>query len=242
MDSCTLLTEAVSLFGRSNVFAVGFNYGQKHAVELKAAEDVAEHFGVLYTRIDLPRIFAGAGSTLVDADAPIEDIGLGSYQELAARHGAQPTVVPNRNMNFIAMAVTYALTVDAGKVYVAVHGDDAHNYHYPDCRPEFIDAMTEAIHVATSGKVFLEAPYVHISKADIVMRAAVVNAPLALTHSCYKGEQPACGKCATCVERIEAFRTAGYIDPIPYAEEIPWPTGANPGFLKSSPRNGAAYR
>ena len=187
------------------------------SLELEHAKEVADWEEVAFETIHLPDIFAGAGSSLMkDQDVEI----IGNYQELAARFGSQPTVVPNRNMNFISMMTTYALTHDVGHIYLGAHAGDAAAYHYPDCRPAFTGAMAAAIEIATEGAVLLEAPFNYMSKGEIVSKAAELQSPLQLTMSCYNGQEPACGKCATCIERLHAFEEAGYQDPIRYVNNV----------------------
>src|SRR5690606_34553449 len=112
----------------------------KHAIELEQAKEICEVMGIKHSIIELPQIFAGFGSTLIDTRVDVETMN--TYADLAKAYGAQPTVVPNRNMNFIAQAVTIALTKGLGRVILGVHAGDAANYHYPDCTPEFIGAMS----------------------------------------------------------------------------------------------------
>lgn len=214
MDSTTLLKWAIDKYGKGNVHAVLFNYGQKHKTELDQAMLICAWLEVSFDLLQLPLIFAGAGSTLVDASTQVEIVG--SYEELAARYGSQPTVVPNRNMNFLAMATTIALTKGLNRVLIGAHAGDAANYHYPDCRPAFNGAMAAAIDLATEGQVSLEAPFNWMDKGEIVSLAYRILAPLELSQSCYNGRRPACGKCATCLERINAFNEAGFYDPIDY--------------------------
>lgn len=217
MDSATLLSWAIHLHGRDKVHAVSFHYGQRHSAELLHARQIANYEEVPHEIIILPEIFAGAGSSLM-GDQDVEIIG--SYQELAARFGSQPTVVPNRNMNFIAMMTTVALTKGVGHIYIGAHAGDAAAYHYPDCRPSFNGAMAAAIDIATEGAVVLEAPFNYLSKGQIVEKAAHLGAPLSMSLSCYNGAEPACGKCATCHERLQAFEEAGYVDPISYVGSV----------------------
>lgn len=214
MDSATLLGEQVLKWGAGNIRAIAFNYGQRHSNELMHAQAVANFYSVEFDLIGLPNIFSGGKSSLM-GDTDVEAIG--TYKELADRHGSQPTVVPNRNMNFIAMMVTFALVQGKGHVVLGAHAGDANNFHYPDCRAAFNGAMAAAIEIATEGQISLEVPFNFMSKGDIVVRAAEIHAPLSLTMSCYKGLDPACGECATCHERVGAFIEAGYQDPIEYA-------------------------
>ena len=228
LDSTTVLMQAIQDFGRDNVYARSFNYGQKHSLELRQAKEICEVLSVNWAVIQLPQIFAGAGSTLMDSDSSVQMMG--SYEELEKKYGAQPTVVPNRNMWIIAACVTTALVEGVDNVMLGVHGTDSANYHYPDCTPMFIGAMCAATEIGNSGQVRLTAPYNTWSKGRIVLEGAGLGAPYHLTQSCYSGVRPACGKCATCHERIAAFEEAGYIDPIAYAIPINWSPGLVRGY------------
>lgn len=222
IDSTVVLAEAVRRYGRKNVLAASFSYGQKHAIELEQAEAICEWYGVEHVHIELPKIFKGAGSTLMDDDSPLQMMG--SYAELEKKYGAQPTVVPNRNMNIIANCITLAIVHGLDRVMLGVHGTDSANYHYPDCTPMFIGAMMAACEIGNSSQVQLEAPFNTWSKTDIVAYGAELKVPAHLTQSCYSGVRPACGKCATCHERIEAFTGAGFVDPIDYDAKMIWST------------------
>lgn len=224
IDSTTVLAEAIDRYTSKNVVAVSFDYGQKHKIELDQAQLIAKHYHVTHVIVDLPRIFSGAGSTLIDDDAEVETMG--SYDELNKRYGAQPTVVPNRNMNIIANCVTVSLTYGLNRVMLGVHGTDSENYHYPDCTPMFIGAMSAAVEIGNSGNVRLEAPFNTWSKTEIIRRAAELDVPAELTQSCYRGERPQCGQCATCHERIIAFGEAKFVDPVEYASSVVWPDDA----------------
>ena len=124
------------------------------------------------------------------------------------------TVVPFRNGIMLAIATGIAESHELKRVYIANHGGD--HTIYPDCRPEFIDAMDKATSAGTFVDVRVEAPYTNISKADIVRRGTILGIDYAKTWSCYKGSEIHCGKCGTCVERKEAFADAGVEDPTEY--------------------------
>lgn len=224
LDSTSCLAYAVHEHGAENVTAVSFNYGQKHTVELECARDVANHFHVDHRIITLPRIFGDAGSTLVEGGGETPHM---TYKEIEETQGVSPTYVPFRNANLISMATTVAVslvegTEDHAFVYAGVHSEDARNWAYPDCSPEFIGAMANAIYVGTYGKVRLVTPLEWMMKKDVVMFGLKYGAPFALTHSCYEGQRPACGLCPTCVERIEAFKSNGLCDPIQYVIPVDW--------------------
>lgn len=221
MDSAVTLAHAVNTHPFDEPrYAYAFDYGQKHRSELGKAKMVADYFNVPFAVIELPKIFSGAGSSLMDADVQVE--ALGSYDEIAARFGSQPTVVPNRNMMFISCLITLALTRNVGKVYLGVHAGDHDQWHYPDCSPGFVGAMTAAAFIGNDGQILLDAPFIHAKKSGLVLMGAELNAPLHMTQSCYNGQDPACGTCSTCIERIQAFEEAGYEDPIPYRVDVKW--------------------
>ena len=220
LDSTTCL--AMALRAADDVETVTFYYGQKHKSELEAAKRVADYYAVAHHIIDLPQIFAGTSSTLVEANQ-IDNPRM-SYQEIEEVVGesVSPTYVPYRNGNLLSMATTLALVRNADTVWAGMHAEDAAHWAYPDCTPEFLGAMANAIYVGSYRKVRLVTPLQWHSKADIVRVGTQLQAPYHLTLSCYDGITPACGTCPTCVGRINAFRANGLADPIPYAIDIEW--------------------
>lgn len=204
LDSTTLLYEER---GRVAV-AVTFDYGSNHAArEIACARRHCALLGVEQVVIDLAfmkRYFASA--LLVGADA----VPTGSYGEGNMRS----TVVPFRNGIMLSVACGLAESRGLGRVLIANHGGD--HAIYPDCRPEFVEAMDAAMRAGTYEGVELAAPYTAMSKADIVRRGAALGIDYADTYSCYKGGGRHCGRCGTCTERREAFRLAGVTDPTQY--------------------------
>lgn len=214
MDSTALTSELVAGHGAENVQAVGINYGQKHARELQSAQRVADHLGVPYDVIDLSVLARSLTSALTgNGDVPH---GHYSASNMAA------TVVPNRNAIMLMVAVGIASSRGLDAVYTAVHAGD--HPIYPDCRPEFVAAASEAARLGTAGMgdIEIRAPFVDINKADIVTRGHQAEAPFDLTWSCYQGGELHCGKCGTCVERAEAFAIAGVPDPTRYETANFW--------------------
>ena len=190
---------------------LSFNYGQRHLKELGYAAKCAAALCVPHDVIDLSSIASLLkGSSLTD-NIPVPE---GHY----AAPNMAATVVPNRNA--IMLAVAYAAAVAEGAEIVAagVHAGD--HPIYPDCRPGFIRAFDEMERQATEGYgapgLHLYAPFVEMSKADIVALGAALLVPYADTWSCYKGDIAHCGVCGTCVERREAFQLAGVTDPTIY--------------------------
>lgn len=209
LDSTVLASQVLA--DGDLVEAVSIHYGQRHARELDAAAAVAERLGVRHDVVDLQALRRHlTGSALTD-DVPVPE---GHYAEDSMR----ATVVPNRNAIMLAVAAGIAVARGIGRVVTAVHAGD--HYVYPDCRPEFIDAMSAACVLGTAGfgDVRVDAPFVAMSKAGIVRVGERVGAPMGLSWSCYRGGDVHCGRCGTCVERVEAFRVAGVVDPTVYAD------------------------
>lgn len=231
LDSTVALAEAIDLHGNvlsgeEHVMAVSFSYGQKHTRELDHATQVAGYYGIRHRVVDLPQIFAGTDSVLVAANQkPMPEM---SYAEIEDTFGVSPTYVPYRNGNLLSMATTVAMveggpnTGDTIELWAGMHAEDAHNWAYPDCTPEFLGAMANAIYVGTYFQVRFVTPHMWRTKAEVVRRGLDLAAPLDMTMSCYEGTEPACGTCPTCVGRINAFRAVGEVDPILYAIDIDW--------------------
>ena len=192
---------------------LGFNYNQKHRVELDFARQCATDLSAEFDIVDLSgfsRLIGG--SALTD-------------ESIAVPHGhyAAPnmavTVVPNRNAIFLALAYGVAVAERASRVAIGVHGGD--HFVYPDCRPDFIEQFEKAEVLGTSGfaagDLELFAPFLETDKTGIVRVGADLGVPFEKTWSCYEGGAVHCGQCGTCVERIEAFRDAGVFDPTVYA-------------------------
>jgi 7-cyano-7-deazaguanine synthase len=223
LDSTTCAALAVYEYGFEDVLGLTLHYGQKHAVELDAAAEVAAYLGIEHVMRQLPPVFGGGGSALM-GEAAMPEL---TYEELGESFGVSPTYVPFRNGNLLSAATALAMSRFVGEtpgegdavaeVWAGMHGEDAHNWAYPDCTPEFLGAMANAIYIGTYRKVRLVTPLMWDTKAEVVTKGLAVGAPFALTHSCYQGARPACGTCPTCVGRIEAFRLNGLEDPIPYA-------------------------
>jgi 7-cyano-7-deazaguanine synthase len=194
---------------------ISFDYGQRHRKELDYAARAAAALGVPHHVIDIRPIGMHlTGSALTD-DVAVPD---GHYAEETMKI----TVVPNRNAIMLTIAFGLAAAQGAEAVAVAVHGGD--HFIYPDCRPGFIDSFQVMQDHALDGyaNVRLQAPFVTISKADIVAEGARHGTPFADTWSCYKGGAHHCGRCGTCVERREAFHLAGVADPTVYEDPDFW--------------------
>ncbi len=195
------------------VLALSVDYGQRHRVELERAAELARGLGVRHEVADLrPMARLLSGSSLTD---PGIDVPQGHYEAQSMR----ATVVPNRNMILLAVAGGWAIAQGADAVAYAAHAGD--HAIYPDCRPVFADAVAQALALADWRELRLLRPFVHLTKARIVARAAELRVPLDRTWSCYRGGDRHCGACGTCVERREAFLLAGVEDPTGYEPDAP---------------------
>ena len=212
VDSSTLLGMCVAQ--GYEVHAVLFTYGSKHnSYEEKAVEKVIAHYQkesvhpITFSKIDLSTVFALSGSHLLSNGGEIPE---GHYEAPSMVQ----TVVPCRNLVFASVLASIAESVGASQVLLGVHAGD--HVIYSDCREEFVEALDEAVQLATDGRVSVVAPYVNSTKAGIVGQGLRYEVPYELTRSCYKAQEIACGKCGTCVERLEAFAVHNVKDPIEY--------------------------
>jgi len=211
MDSGTCLRIACDQFDRS-VIGISVDYGQRHVKEMEFAKRQCVYSSVEHRVIDAPH---PPESMLTNADIEVPSI---SYDEIK---GVSPTYVPFRNGLLLSIIAGIAQDMeDCEAIYFGAHSEDAENWAYPDCTPEFIGAMANAIYIGTYHKVRLHTPLQWLMKTDIVELGNKVGTPWHLTWSCYKGEEKHCGVCPTCISRREAFITAGIKDPTEYAEDL----------------------
>lgn len=207
MDSYTLLHHALAGGGR--VYALSFDYGQRHNRELDSARAVCERLGIEHRVVDITAV-----QQLLQGSALTDDISVpeGHYREATMK----ATVVPNRNMVLLSLAIGYAVSEEADSVWYGAHGGD--HAIYPDCRPRFIEAMDHAASLANYHPVRVEAPYMSLSKGEILAEGLAMGLNYAETWTCYNGRERACGRCSACVERLEAFSENGVTDPLMYEE------------------------
>jgi 7-cyano-7-deazaguanine synthase len=228
MDSTALLGGMIGIGYRVDALAV--DYGQRHHRELRAARNVAAHYGTRFDVADLSGLSRLlTGSALTDQSVPVPE---GHYADESMRS----TVVPNRNAILIMIAAGVAAARGAQYVATAVHAGD--HPVYPDCRPEFLHAADEAAAAGTAGHgdVHVVAPFIAMTKTDIARTGAADGVPFHLTWSCYQGGAVHCGRCGTCTERIEAFERAGLTDPTEYADLRPTTPGPT---LNTPPATGS---
>ena len=213
VDSTTCLGIAVKKYGAEEVLALSVYYGQKHSRELEAAEKIAAHYGVQLKKLDLALIFADSDCSLLtgsDKEIPME-----SYSEQLRETGGAPvsTYVPFRNGLFLSSAASIALSHGCEVIYYGAHSDDAAGNAYPDCSSDFNDAINRAIYLGSGCQLRVEAPFIGLTKAQVVKKGLELNVPYELTWSCYEGSGRPCGKCGTCIDRAAAFAANGVEDP-----------------------------
>jgi len=217
IDSSVALRIAYADFG-GKVEAVSINYGQRHMKEIEYAGRTCAQVGdIKHVVLDLPNC---GGAMLTDLSIPIPDI---KYDDIK---GVSPTYVPFRNGLMLSILAAHAQKwtnsrqadepmMEAG-IYFGAHAEDAANWAYPDCTPEFIGAMANAIYIGTYQAVRLHTPLMWMRKASIVSLGAKLGVDFSNTWSCYAGKELHCGACPTCYARREAFIIAGEDDPTEY--------------------------
>ena len=205
MDSYTVLNRALK--DGYEVYALSFDYGQRHVKELECARAVCERLNIEHKVIDISAINQIIGGSALTDNI---DVPEGHYEA----ENMKQTVVPNRNMILISMAVGYAVSVEAHRVYYGAHSGD--HAIYPDCRPEFVEKMNDVCKIANYEPVEVFSPYLYQSKIDILTDGLNMGLDYSHTWTCYNGREKACGKCGACQERLEAFELNNAVDPLEY--------------------------
>ncbi len=217
LDSTTVL--AIAREQGFDLYSLSFNYGQRHAFELAAAERVARELDVkqhLVIRTDLTGI--GGSALTADIDVPKNRItDKGESQDIPI------TYVPARNTIFLSYALAWAEVLGAADIFLGVNAVDYSGY--PDCRPDFLKAFEQTANLGTkegsTGSPFkLHAPLIELSKKEIIEVGTRLGVDYSMTHSCYDPEDGiACGRCDACILRLRGFSEAGLKDPAPYVDQ-----------------------
>ena len=213
VDSTTCLGIAVDKYGAENVVALSIAYGQKHTKESECSQKIAQHYGVEHLYLDLGKIFQYSNCSLLshsDQKIPTE-----SYARQIEKTDGAPvsTYVPFRNGLFLSSAASIALSKGCEVIYYGAHSDDAAGNAYPDCSDAFNKAINEAIYIGSGNQLKVEAPFIGLTKAQVVKKGLELKVPYELTWSCYMGEDKPCGVCGTCLDRAKAFAENGVADP-----------------------------
>lgn len=224
------------------VEAISIYYGQRHKKEMEYAKSTCARLGIKHTILDVGSLLRGDSVMLTDDSRGKVDVPNISYDQIK---GVSPTYVPFRNGLMLSALTAHAqkwvneqnkvygadvetihlqgMGADIGEkpmagIYFGAHAEDAHNWAYPDCTPEFIGAMANSIYIGSYMQIRLHTPIQWSSKAGVVTLGESLGVDWKNTWSCYKGEELHCGTCPTCLARKEAFQAAGVADPTPYAK------------------------
>ena len=210
LDSATLAWQARA--DGYAVHALSFDYGQRHRVELEAADRVARAVGAAAHRTIRIDMGGGTGSSLTDMHQAVPDHAPGNA-------AIPSTYVPARNLTFLSFALGWAEQLEATRIYIGVNAVDYSGY--PDCRPAFIEKFQELANIATAADHPFEihAPLLRLTKAEIIRAGQALGVDYGLTVSCYRADAQgrACGRCDSCHYRRQGFRDAGVPDPTRYA-------------------------
>ena len=215
LDSSTVLYQAQA--DGCDCYAISFDYQQRHQRELAAAAAIAKAAKVTAHQVISFDLRSWGGSALTDSA-----IDLPEGRSLAAMSEAIPvTYVPARNTIFLSFALAYAEVLGAKRVYIGVNALDYSGY--PDCRPDYIDAMQTVFRLGTKqgregNPIEIVAPLIELKKTEIIQLGNHLGVPWEATWSCYAGGERACGQCDSCRLRRAAFEELGLADPLPYAD------------------------
>ncbi|MGF1674546.1 MAG: 7-cyano-7-deazaguanine synthase QueC [Rivularia sp. (in: cyanobacteria)] len=214
LDSSTVLYQALA--DGYECYAISFDYQQRHRKELRSAVSVAHKAGVTQHQVVKFDLTQWGGSALTD-----NSISLPQERSLEEMSENIPiTYVPARNTIFLSFAVAYAETIAAERVYIGVNALDYSGY--PDCRPDYIQAMQEVFRLGTKqgregNPIHIVTPLIDLKKTEIIQLGNNLGVPWELTWSCYSGGDVACGVCDSCRLRLAAFTELGLTDPVEYA-------------------------
>ncbi|MBD0371442.1 MAG: 7-cyano-7-deazaguanine synthase QueC [Pyrinomonadaceae bacterium] len=210
MDSC--VTAAIAREENEELAFLHVSYGQRtEERERRAFEEIADFYNVQRRlAVSIEHLARIGGSSLTDEAIPVSKANLSSKE-------IPTSYVPFRNAHLLAIATSWAEVCGAQRIYIGAVAEDSSGY--PDCRPEFYEAFQQVIDRGTRPETRIEivTPVIFMLKSEIVQRGLELGAPLALTWSCYSGEELACGRCDSCALRLRAFEAAGVRDPILYA-------------------------
>jgi 7-cyano-7-deazaguanine synthase len=214
VDSTTCLYLANKEFD-GQAIGVSVDYGQRHKKEMDYAKASCRQLGISHQILDLRNIVPR--TMLTDDKEAVPDI---SYSDIT---GVSPTYVPFRNGLLLSALTSHVVgaygktIVEEWGLYFGAHAEDAHNWAYPDCTPEFIGAMANAIYVGTYHSIRLHTPLQWLNKVEIIQLGERHGVDWSKTWSCYRGEEVHCGTCPTCRARKDGFKGAGVKDPTEYA-------------------------
>ncbi|MFQ6106464.1 MAG: 7-cyano-7-deazaguanine synthase QueC [Thermoplasmata archaeon] len=213
LDSATTL--AIAREENDEVYALTFDYGQRHRKEVELAKAIADQLGVKEHKVMEIRLDEIGGSSLTDQNEPIPDFR--DYDSM--KEEIPSTYVPARNLILLGYALAWSEVIGAQAIYIGANSRDYSGY--PDCRPNFYKAFQRAAELGTKSGiekrgVQIRHPLINMRKADIIRKGRDLGVPFELTWSCYRGGERPCGKCDSCRIRLKGFAEAGLDDPLEY--------------------------
>jgi len=206
-DSTTCLYWAMDRFGAENVSSITFDYGQRHRIELACAAEIADFTGIPNVVLPIDTFAALGGDALTVADIAVQSA-------VNEETGLPNTFVPGRNLIFLTFAAAYAYQRKITHLVTGVAQTDYSGY--PDCRAETMESLQSAIRLGMESDIQIHTPLMFLSKKETVQLAQDLGAlpAMGLTHTCYNGERPPCGRCPACELRAKGFLEAGLVDPL----------------------------
>jgi 7-cyano-7-deazaguanine synthase len=205
------------------IYGLSFRYGQRHIRELSCAKKIVKKVRAKdHLIFDVNLLRFGGSSLFTTTSGSIKNHSVKNIGKTIPS-----TYVPARNTVFLSLALAYAEALDADAIFIGANAVDYSGY--PDCRPEYLRAFQQLASLATrkgvEGKtIHIEAPLLHLSKAEIIKTGLRLKVPFADTWSCYRGERKACGTCDSCILRLKGFKEAASMDPLPYKTLPVWYT------------------
>jgi len=205
-DSTTCFYWAMNEFGRKNISSLSFDYGQRHKIELEAAQKIAQMAAVAHIVLPINTFAALGGNALTD--------DLEVAEELDAETQLPNTFVPGRNLIFLTYAAAYAYQHGIKHIITGVAQTDYSGY--PDCRENTLHSLEQTLKLGMEYDMTIHTPLMNLNKSETVLLAEKLGAmgAMAYTHTCYNGEQPPCGHCPACVLRAKGFAEADREDPL----------------------------
>ena len=209
LDSATVLAYALS--SGYETIALSFDYGQRHSIELESGKRICEHYGIERKVVNFNMKQIG-GSSLT-SEMKVETRSIDEISE-----SIPTSYVPARNTIFLSIASAFAEVLDADTIFIGANAVDYSGY--PDCRPKFFNSMEDTINLGTkrgqNSRLRIAVPLQYLTKAEIISLGMNLGVPYELTHSCYRGEEEACGECDSCLLRLKGFMDSGFRDPVKY--------------------------
>lgn len=217
IDSAVALADTINKFGKENVEAMVFDYGQRNSNELIYSKKISDYYNIKNTCVDISNLFCYSNSSLLKHST--KEISHLEYDKQVEINNSKnvDTNVPFRNGLFLSIASSYAISREIDYIVYGIHYENgiAHDL-YPDCSEEFNDTIANAIYVGSGKMVSVLAPLVQYTKKDIIKLGIEYKVPFDLTWTCYDNKEFACGKCNSCKDRLKAFEENNFIDPIKY--------------------------